>query len=76
MRRRVRKKKHTTDRHHRKPRSLGGDNSERNLIRVDKEKHVLWHRFVGNKTVHEIAEYLSKWIDPDYKLIAVRRENA
>ena len=62
------------DRHHRKPRSRGGKTNERNIIRVERNLHEAWHLLVGNATAEEAARILSHWIDPDFVLIAVRRE--
>lgn len=58
------------NRHHKKPRSRGGDDSERNIAIVDKHKHDLFHALWGNSTPQEIAKELSDtWCDPDYEII-------
>jgi hypothetical protein len=60
-------------RHHRKPRSLNGSDDSSNISLVPKKKHVAYHVLFGTKTPKEIAECLTKiWIDPMYKLIAVK----
>lgn len=62
------------DKHHRKPRSLGGGNDSHNISLVRKDLHVAWHRLFGNAPPEEVAKIISEvWIDPKYKLIAVRR---
>lgn len=62
------------DRHHRLPRSNGGSNSNSNISLVRKDLHVAYHKLFGNATPDEVAEILNKvWIDPAYKLVAVRR---
>lgn len=60
--------------HHRVPRSKGGDNSERNISFVPRNKHESYHLLFANHLPEEVAEILNKhWIDPDYKLIVVKR---
>lgn len=62
------------DKHHRLPRSRGGSNRNSNISLVRKDLHVAYHRLFGNATPDEIVEILNKvWIDPTYKLVAVRR---
>lgn len=63
-----------TDRHHRLPKSRGGTNHPRNLIRLPVELHIAWHTLVGNATAPEAAKILSDYIDPDYVLVAQRRK--
>lgn len=64
------------DKHHRLPRSRGGDNSKRNIVMVPQKLHRAWHTLVGNMTAPEVAELLSNvWIDPDYILIAMKRDD-
>lgn len=62
------------DKHHRLPRSRGGSNRNSNISLVRKDLHVAYHRLFGNATPDEIVEILNRvWIDPAYKLVAVRR---
>lgn len=62
------------DKHHRLPRSKGGSNSNSNISLVRKDLHVAYHKLFGNATPDEVADILNKvWIDPAYKLVAVRR---
>ena len=68
-------RKQQYNRHHRRPRSLHGDNSPRNISIVDVESHTLWHRMFQNMPPREIVEEINRvWIDPDYKLILTRKE--
>ena len=62
------------DKHHRLPRSKGGSNQNKNISLVRKDLHVAYHKLFGNMSVEEIADLLNRvWIDPSYKLVAVRR---
>ena len=64
------------DVHHRKPRSIGGTNEHRNISRVPVHKHRAWHLLFSNFSPEIIAEIISEvWLDPDYKLVAVRRDD-
>jgi len=59
--------------HHRKPRSLGGSNKPANISRVSAKAHTAYHILFGNKQPREIADELNRhWIDPDYRLVAIR----
>lgn len=55
-------RKHLTgrNRHHLIPRSRGGTNSDRNMLLIDIEKHELWHRLWGTRTIEEILALLSR----------------
>ena len=62
-------------RHHRKCKSHGGSNCARNISIVPFHKHRAYHLLFQNMHVRDIAEYLNQvWIDPDFKLIVVRRD--
>ena len=62
-------------RHHRKPRSRGGTNEERNITLVKPEDHQAYHKLFGNKLPQEMANMLSDtWIDPDYYLVAIKEK--
>jgi hypothetical protein len=66
-----REKKRHHDWHHRKPRSLGGDSSDRNMSHVSVSKHRAYHILFSNMTPEQIAKVLNKvWLDPDWKLTA------
>ena len=60
-------------RHHLIPVSRGGKTNPRNCVYIPAEKHVAWHTLVGNATAQEAAVILSQYIDPDYKLVAIKR---
>ena len=68
--------------HHRRPKSRQGSSKPANLSVVPIYKHVAFHQLFGNMQPSEIAAELSiilaslntTWIDPDYILIAVRRQ--
>ena len=63
------------NRHHRKPKSLGGDGSGENMINVSIVKHQAWHVLFGNSTPEQIVRLLNNvWFDPAYQLILKRRE--
>lgn len=56
-----------TSRHHRRPRSRGGDSSRRNIVRVPADKHAAWHLLFVNLSPHEIAAQINAvWLDPDF----------
>lgn len=68
------KKKHY-DWHHRKPRSLGGNSADKNMSHVSVSKHRAWHTLFGNYTPEQIIRIINNtWLDPDYELIAKRKE--
>lgn len=59
--------------HHRKQKAHNGSDDPRNISLVPLKRHVYFHGLFGNKTPQQIASYLTNvWIDPDYKLIAVK----
>ena len=59
-------------RHHRKPRSKGGKDCNRNISIVPSNKHEAWHLLFSNKEPHEIAKIINEvWLDPDYHLVAI-----
>lgn len=63
------------DKHHRKPSSLGGDNSEENISHVPIIQHQAWHILFSNHSPHTIAHIINdKWLDPEFELV-VRRRN-
>ena len=64
-------------RHHRLCKSRGGSGNVRskNISRVSEKKHQAYHLLFGNGTPNDVARILTKtWIDPDYRLIAVRED--
>lgn len=44
--------------HHLTPRSRGGDYTTKNLLLIDRDRHSVWHRLFGNKTLEEVIELL------------------
>lgn len=63
-------KKKKTDKHHRRPTSIGGSNSERNISIIPIKKHCAWHILFANMQATEIAREINeKYIDPDYVLL-------
>jgi hypothetical protein len=65
------------NRHHRKPKSIGGANEPPNTVIVPKNKHDAWHTLFGNMPAQKIFEEINTtWLDPDYKieLVETRRK--
>jgi hypothetical protein len=61
--------------HHRKPRSIGGTSEKRNLSHIPYHKHEAWHLLFSNMTAPEIANEANRlYLDPDYELIARKKE--
>lgn len=68
-----RKKKLHHDWHHRKPRSLGGKNTDDNMSHVSARKHQAWHTMFKNYDAKQIAKIINDiWLDPDYRFVVVR----
>lgn len=63
--------------HHRIPRSHPKSSDEPwNISLVPLKRHMHFHGLFGTKTPQQIADYLTKvWIDPDWKLIAIRNSH-
>jgi len=63
-------------RHHRRPKAQKGKNSKRNISWVSQVEHRSWHTiFNGMLTPLEIADIINtKFLDPDWELIAIRKE--
>jgi len=60
--------------HHRKPRSIGGGNDDRNLSSLSVSKHRAWHTITQNWDVYRIARELNeRYIDPDYELVVFKK---
>jgi hypothetical protein len=72
------RRKHTNI-HHRLAQSQGGTDTfpsygkYGNVIRVNIDDHIAYHRLFGNKTVDQVAEIISRWVDPRFQVIAVMR---
>ena len=68
-------KKFHGNNHHRKPRSLGGDNSKANISNVCRDKHAAWHLLFKNHPPERIALIINNvWLDPDYEFVVVKKE--
>ena len=66
-----------TSKHHRKPRSLGGQTTPENISNVDEVQHRAWHTLFLNWTPYKICKRINqKWLDPEYKFVVVRTEEA
>lgn len=60
--------------HHRKCKSNGGTRIKRNISIVKPNFHQAYHIMFANADTFGIAKILNEtWIDPDYKLIVVKR---
>ena len=69
------KKIRRTNLHHLKSRARGGTNDSSNLKRVDEKLHNNFHALFPNTHPEKICEVLNEtWIDPDFILIAVKRD--
>ena len=74
MARKKSRKRRRYNKHHRKPKSRGGGNSQRNISIVPIVQHQAWHTLFANQSAEEIAEAINRhWLDPDYKMVAVRK---
>jgi hypothetical protein len=64
----------THDRHHRKPKSRGGQTTSDNISVVPKDKHRLYNQlFGGDATPYEVASVLNEvWLDSNYRLEVIR----
>lgn len=66
---------HAYHKHHRKCRSRGGKNDKRNISIVQQNQHVAYHILFRNMEPEEIAKLLNDvWINPDYELIARKKD--
>lgn len=71
------KKIKRTNRHHRKSRALGGSDDDSNIVDVPKRLHNFYHAFFSEGTYPpDMAKKLNHWIDPDYVMVAIPREDA
>lgn len=63
------------DRHHRKPKSLGGKDDDRNISFVPVKQHRAWHTLFRNESPQEIARRINlAWLDPDFYFVCVPRK--
>ncbi len=71
------KNNHNAERHHRKPCSLGGKNDSENISKVSRKAHRSWHNLFVNYDARTICGIINAlWLDPDYSLVCVKKENA
>lgn len=60
----------SSNRHHKCPRSRGGDSSRRNLSRINSNRHYLWHQLFQNMTGDEIMQdFNCNFIDQRFKIV-------
>ncbi len=60
--------------HHRRPRSRGGSNDQRNISIVTAVQHRAWHALFGNLEPEQIADRINNiWLDPDYRISVEKR---
>jgi hypothetical protein len=62
--------------HHRRPKSIGGGNDSRNLLRCSHKQHQAFHLLFQNWEVPRIIEELNRWIDPEWTITAKRKPDA
>jgi hypothetical protein len=63
-------------RHHKKPKALNGDDSDRNISLISDEKHRAWHVIVASMDVYDIANEINKnFLDPDYMFVVYKRSD-
>jgi len=64
-----------SSKHHRKPRSRGGDGELRNISFLPSKKHSAFHLLFQNWEPERIAMELNRfYLDPDWELVAIRKE--
>lgn len=62
-------------RHHRRPRSKGGKNTDENISMVPEKLHQAWHLLFQNDSPAKVAEIINEhWGDPDYAYIPVPKD--
>jgi len=72
----------TTNWHHRRAKTNGGLRDISNMVRVCRLKHRAYHALFGTKQAKDVAVELNRlayilnetWIDPDYELVARKKE--
>ncbi len=64
-----------SNKHHRRPRSRNGDDTDRNISIVDIKQHESWHNLFSNLDPYAIAMIISqRWLDPDFEFVVRRKE--
>jgi hypothetical protein len=62
------------NRHHRKPRSIGGSEEGFNISIIEERQHKAWHLLFRNMTPQQIADKINGiFLDTDFKLKVVKR---
>jgi len=65
------------DRHHRKPRCMGGLGNSRNISNVRTDMHRAYHKLFGHGDPFVIIRILNEiWIDPEYELVVRKKSPA
>lgn len=68
-------RKRRKTKHHRKCVKNGGQNDPRNISLIPSKHHEAYHLIFGHMTPEKLASELNrKYIDPDYRMVAVHRE--
>lgn len=63
-----------TSKHHRRPRSKGGTNDDRNVSKVTPKEHEAWHTLFQNMDAVDIANRINAvWLDPAFEFLCLRR---
>lgn len=58
-------------RHHKKPRSLGGSDNQKNISIVPQKQHEAWHILFSNLPGDEVIKQINEnWIDPHFKVVS------
>lgn len=74
--RRRREQKIRFDKHHRKCKSNGGIDTPKNISIVPHHLHKYWHALFANFEAPTIASIINSiWLDPDWELVAVKKNN-
>lgn len=61
--------------HHRLPKSLGGQGIHKNISWVPQKLHEAFHLVFGASSAEKIAAELNEnWVDPNYVMVAVPKE--
>lgn len=63
-----------TVKHHRRCRCNNGGNEPRNIYVVEQKLERAWHLLTGTMHPVQIAKVLSKFLDPDWVLVAKKRK--
>lgn len=65
------------NKHHRKPRSIGGTNDPSNISIVDVKDHIAYHQLFKNMDIHDIVKVLNDtWCDADFRIVAIPKKTA